>query len=227
MFSLRREKFSQKKAFTLSEVLISLVIIGIIAAITVPSVMQNTQKKEHVAKLKKAHSVLSQSIYRISMKSGYPVGDFSDFEEYDFFRRFIAEVNTIKVCEKNQKGCFIDAKMKYLNGTDEANYSNDFSCITADGITYGIRLTKDNASYCSSSAKGISSEDAEKCLGRFLVDLNGPKKPNRFGIDVFFFAIVDGKGIVPAGSNNSSSCRRGDHGVTCAAKVLKEDAINY
>ncbi len=38
------------KGFTLAEVLITLVIIGVIAAVTIPVVMQNTQKQEYIAK---------------------------------------------------------------------------------------------------------------------------------------------------------------------------------
>ena len=37
-----------KKAFTLAEVLITLVIIGIIAAITIPALMNNTNDEENI-----------------------------------------------------------------------------------------------------------------------------------------------------------------------------------
>ena len=40
------------EGFTLSEVLITLVIIGIIAAVTVPVIMANYKKAETAAKLK-------------------------------------------------------------------------------------------------------------------------------------------------------------------------------
>ncbi len=50
-FTPPRAVFS--KGFTLAEVLITLVIIGIIAAITVSSIIVSTQKRETVSKLKK------------------------------------------------------------------------------------------------------------------------------------------------------------------------------
>ena len=53
-----------KKAFTLAETLITLVIIGIIAAITVPTLTASWQKTRTVAALKKSHSTLSQTTYR-------------------------------------------------------------------------------------------------------------------------------------------------------------------
>ncbi|MDD3237319.1 MAG: prepilin-type N-terminal cleavage/methylation domain-containing protein [Candidatus Gastranaerophilales bacterium] len=51
----------KKKAFTLAEVLITLVIIGVIAAITIPSLLNKTNQQEYRVGAKKAYSVLSQA----------------------------------------------------------------------------------------------------------------------------------------------------------------------
>ena len=48
----------RKRAFTLAEVLITLGIIGVVAALTIPTLISNYQKKVTVAKLKYAYSVL-------------------------------------------------------------------------------------------------------------------------------------------------------------------------
>ncbi|MCD7879629.1 MAG: prepilin-type N-terminal cleavage/methylation domain-containing protein [Candidatus Gastranaerophilales bacterium] len=53
---------NKQKAFTLAEVLITLVIIGIIAAISVPTLTANYKKKETSARLKKFYSTLSQAV---------------------------------------------------------------------------------------------------------------------------------------------------------------------
>ncbi len=50
-----------KKGFTLSEVLIALVIIGVIAAITVPNIIANYRRTEASAKIKKFYSVMYQA----------------------------------------------------------------------------------------------------------------------------------------------------------------------
>ena len=49
-----------KNGFTLSEVLIALVIVGVIAALTIPMLIQNTNKAEYVAGLRKSNSMLQQ-----------------------------------------------------------------------------------------------------------------------------------------------------------------------
>ena len=63
----------QKKcyyAFTLAEVLITLVIIGVIAAITVPTIVANSQEQSIKAALKKNTSVLQQVLYKYQMEHG-------------------------------------------------------------------------------------------------------------------------------------------------------------
>ena len=51
-----------KRGFTLAEVLITLAIIGIVAALTIPSVISNYQQQEFKTGLKKAVSVLNEAI---------------------------------------------------------------------------------------------------------------------------------------------------------------------
>ena len=209
------------RSFTLSEVLITLAIIGVVSAITIPMVIANIQKQENVEKLKKADSVLRQSILKISVKEGAPVGDFSFMQNDDFFNSFIKEVDTVKVCQGNVLGCFTNNSIKRLNGKNYGKFNRSNSLITNDGIAYGW-----DSRYCS--GKGITVEDQENCIGRFIIDINGERSPNQFGIDVFFFTVVDKKGIVPAGSgNNSSDCSRKSDGIMCAAKVLQEGRISY
>ena len=222
MITVVYNHMTKNNGFTLSEVLITLVVLGIISAITVPSVIQSTQKQEYVSKLKKAYSVLSQSVYRVSMKNGDPVGDFSSLAEDDFFDTFLKEVNNAKLCKDSASGCFTDKNIIYLNGKESPNtFDRKNSLITVDGIAYGW-----SPEYCAD--KGLTDSDFENCIGRFIVDVNGHKSPNRYGYDVYFFAVVDGKGIVPAGSGNQSQdCTRSGKGIYCAAKVLREGAINY
>ena len=60
----------KERAFTLAEVLIALVIIGVIAAITVPTIIANSKRSETSGRLKKFYSTLTQSATR-----AYALGD--------------------------------------------------------------------------------------------------------------------------------------------------------
>ncbi|MCD7878502.1 MAG: type II secretion system GspH family protein, partial [Candidatus Gastranaerophilales bacterium] len=66
---------TRKSAFTLAEVLITLVIIGVIAAITVPTLMANHQKQETAAKLKKFYSTLSNAVRLVQIENSNFVKD--------------------------------------------------------------------------------------------------------------------------------------------------------
>ena len=64
--------YKSKKGFTLAEVLITLGIIGIVAALTLPSLVSNYRKKVTAAKLKQTYSILSNAIYKQQTLSGIP-----------------------------------------------------------------------------------------------------------------------------------------------------------
>lgn len=69
--------YRKKSAFTLAEVLITLGIIGVVAALTMPAVIANYQKQETVSKLKKFYSVMQQAITRAELEYG-------NIEDWDF-----------------------------------------------------------------------------------------------------------------------------------------------
>ena len=81
-----------KKGFTLAEVLITLAIIGVVAALTIPSVIVRTQQQEFKTAAKKAHSVLSQAVQLTEVKDGYTFTD----EGY-FIEALIKNMNVVKV----------------------------------------------------------------------------------------------------------------------------------
>ena len=59
-----------KKAFTLAEVLITLGIIGVVAALTIPTLVQNYKKKVVETKLSKVYSVMNQAIKMSTIENG-------------------------------------------------------------------------------------------------------------------------------------------------------------
>lgn len=67
-----------KKGFTLAEVLITLGIIGIVAALTIPNLIGNYEKYITVVKLKRAYSIISQVAER-------GVAEYGDMNSWDSF----------------------------------------------------------------------------------------------------------------------------------------------
>ena len=66
----------KKRAFTLAEVLITLGIIGVVAALTLPSLISNYQKKVTAAKLKQTYSILSNAIAKEQALTGIPFSSY-------------------------------------------------------------------------------------------------------------------------------------------------------
>ena len=214
-----------KTAFTLAEILIALAVIGVIAAITVPALIQNTQKQEYVSALQKAYSTLSQVTNQIIAENGSPKGDegWAKSNEH-IYQLFLKYLSSIKTCEGNE-GCFNQLNKsgyKQLNGTRNANWNRETyqrKFIFADGMQ-GLIFAADNL--CE-----ISNWGTENLCGAFLIDVNGEKQPNTIGRDVFFFAIKE-NGLYPMGCDNEEDkCDDKHQGWSCACKVLREGAINY
>ena len=61
-----------KKGFTLAEVLITIGVIGIVAAMTLPMLLVNHREKEMVTRLKKVYTNISQAMQRAIVENGTP-----------------------------------------------------------------------------------------------------------------------------------------------------------
>ena len=70
-----------KNGFTLAEVLITLVIVGVVAGMTIPTVIQNVHKKQVGVKLKKFYSVMSQALMRYYIDEGLDANSFEINED--------------------------------------------------------------------------------------------------------------------------------------------------
>lgn len=211
--------------FTLAEVLITLVIIGIIAVMTIPTLMKNTQKQEFVTALKKAQSTLQNALVSMAKENDSSPGDYSFLRTVRFVDELEKVANVIKKCN-NSEQCFGTS----LRGGGVYKYPNNTLTYFTDGRS-AVLADGQFVSYCplssSDATYGISDEDKSNAIIRIVMDINGNKSPNVVGRDVFYFYVVNGKGIVPAGSENFDDCIKTGSCLTCAGKVLKENAMNY
>jgi len=224
-----------KSAFTLAEVLITLAIVGVIASLTIPTLLQNTKKEEYVAGLKKSYSVLSQAYKLLESENN---GNFSSLitgsdgaSEANLMNAFATKLNVIKNCGSGF-GCWYNSPRKFLNGSEqtpnlEYYYGPDGygKAILNDGTMILIDITSET---CTED-KGTGPLKNSTC-GRIIVDINGAKAPNTIGRDIFYFFITK-TGIVPFGAFDHTTCEPTIADLTknqgCTAKVLKEGAMNY
>lgn len=219
-------KYKKSSAFTLAEVLVTLMIIGVIASMTIPGLKRNAEMQENVALLRKAYSSLRQATSVLEGQYGdfkrWRFKDSSNDEVNRMVKYYTSVMNVSRVCEANKNGCW--TQTKNLSGTKVGNSygigTNIATFSTTDGMNFSLDGTGD--------ASGINSASAPSGSLGFYVDVNGDKKPNQLGVDVFFFVMTKDRGIMPAGADDGSKdCVAGKAGNTCAAKVLKEGKIDY
>ena len=210
-----------KKAFTLAEVLITLTIIGVIAAVTVPTLTKKTGNQEIVTRLQKVYSVLSQATDEIIFENGSPKNNWAASSD-NIYNLYKEHLRNAKDCAGN-KGCWSNGKLKYLNGNDWVSMvASGRRLILADGIL--LRFDEDQYIHPACNLNWAGGNNICTVL---YIDVNGVKAPNTMGRDNFIFFLKQ-DGLYPGGClNNSADCNSNGQGLTCACKVLDEGTINY
>lgn len=181
------------KAFTLAEVLITLGIIGLIAAMTMPSLIQNHREKVTVTRLKKVYSVLSQA-YMSAISENISIEEWGLGENFSpegakaIADKLIPYLKLNKDCGF-EKGCFpAGVVYTYLNGLSWYfidNSSRAYKFIMADGTLVAIE------------SHGYGG------YAKIFVDINGFKGPNQDGRDLFSFRLKT-EGVLPFGMQNDT-----------------------
>lgn len=223
-----------KKAFTLAEVLITLGIIGIVAAMTLPTVIANIQDKQFKSAFKKQYSTIAQAMQRAYIAEGQTYENVNWMQMPKYFCRMQKELKTLNsgiACPKD-----IDS-MKFTDGTGTYGNTNEWP---RTGQTYwhkddkwqdkkGVEY-KSNPSY---SALSMQLTDGTlifyTCGNQILIDVNGYQKPNIVGRDIFYF-ILNPKRFSPEFFNRShnnavpNSCNKTT--VTLTKDNYEEDCKN-
>lgn len=184
-----------KKAFTLAEVLITLGILAGIAAMTIPTLIQNYQKKVTVNRLKKTYSIISNAMDMA--KAEY--GDMSSWE-------VSKEGGNAQISEAYINKYFLpylDGYRKVFWGTF-SEYYNFSEYIGSGG--YFVEL-KDGTTLTFAFGTKIDVE-GNWSFDKFpyiVIDINGKLKPNVVGRDRFKFCIQKGKLIASVTYQNKSN----------------------
>ncbi len=214
-----------KKGFTLAEVLITIGIIGIVAAMTIPSLMTKMRNVRDSATLKEDFSILKQMMLSANddgAMASIVTGNNMDEMKNWFNTYFLPYIKVANVCY-GTSGCFSE-DVKTSNGSR-------WSTIKPCGFA-SIAFTLNNGSYIcmddfADTRFGIQTNGIT--IG-ILVDVNGDKKPNQFGKDIFALVFKD-ESLVPGGydmtqaqidENCSEKCSSGNYcGTYCMQKVVK------
>ena len=186
----------KKLGFTLAEVLITLVIIGVIAAMTVPTLMNNTNSQEFRSALKKAISGANQALTLHYALEGLGAQDYT------------------------HATLVSDVFKKRMNVIEAEGNDDSFTLATCAGTTF---TTQDGIMFCVNSNFAGNTTDTQNaacnsyntipCVSgatddsadaNFYIDVNGRKNPNKLTTtsnqprDIYTAHIYNQK-IVPYG----------------------------
>jgi len=223
-----------KQAFTLAEVLITLAIIGIIAAITIPSIIANHQKRTLETQFAKTYRTFQQMV-------NLSVAENGDISTWDWKESWTNESEDEFV--KKYMLPYLNV-MKFVSSGEHANFFSDSPGKRMNGMVFDeSRNVAVHPKILLADGTAFVFYTAEK---KILVDTNGAKKPNTVGYDIFQFLFYPKTGeFLPCGVNSATydeatgayvrntedvieqGCIN-HFGWTCPAKIIKEGfKINY
>lgn len=216
------------KGFTLAEVLITLGVIGVVAAMTMPALVQKSKEKETVTKLKKAYSVLSNAYMLAKAENGSGIdtwveGKTGNEATQTLFENMKPYLNISKDCGFNG-GCFKDVSITRLDGTPdtpEFNYGKPRGIFSTFILTDGTPVL----------LQGVPDTNT----GIAVVDTGSMHGTSAYGKNIFFFRFYPDK-VVPSGLPTESSHELKDlectgneqqDGKGCTAWVLLNENMEY
>lgn len=186
-----------KKAFTLAEVLITLGIIGVVSAMTLPTLINKTQNKELHSQFQKVYSELNQ----VAMK--FKVDE--DIAAPEYCRRYGSNKCIERISKYFKNVEIVDDT--YFGSTDEDGnlLSTKYIISTMNGTEQRIPLC-DNYGFRSEIGGRIFSFNDMPSLGdngpNICVDINGQKGPNKYGYDFFIFIFTTDGFVIPIGQEH-------------------------
>ena len=234
-------------AFTLAEVLITLGIIGVVAALTMPSLIQHHREKQTVTSLKAAYSIFSQA-FTMAVKDGVQPQDwgFSDivaskddegnthYENEEnaasskiLFDTFVKHLQVAKICQPGDSSCL-----------PTVNKGSFYSGILANGMSFNFIQRSGSCSSVSGTTPQLKNICAD-----LTVDIDGPAKGrNAWGKDWFRFHVTK-YGLIPKGTKEdtkwsfekvcyttNTATYNGDYGQSSTAWVMyneKTDNLRF
>ncbi len=215
----QNDRIRKKAAFTLAEVLITLGIIGIVAALTIPNLVTANKKRKIEAKLSKAVSTINQVIKQSEAENGEMETWDKSLPPVEYIDKYIRPYTKIMQICKGQGSCgFKNIHNVWLNLSRQGYnlYNNPFSYnrvpfVLMDGVMYV---------WGTSSSDGMADN---KTI--IIIDITGSEGPNIFGQDVFFLQRIEEEdAIIPYGarlpmSKISNDCKKNGFGLYCAALI--------
>ena len=227
----------RKTAFTLAEVLITLGIIGIVAALTLPTLIANYQEKVWIKQFKTSYSILSQAYVQAYNDYGLledwglnaATDKENNYKAAKILTSYIKPAQDYgQVGKRIHKNRYID-----LDGRGVGGMSNGLDGRDSNAYIFALA----NGAVININGTGHIGDYSKNILVAVGLDINGYKGPNQLGKD-FFLLYLNQKNNYPeitgyphwwVGPNNcSTKTTSGWHsGGACATWLIKRGNMDY
>lgn len=212
---------TNKKAFTLTELLVALGIVGAIAALTIPSILNNINNKLLVSQLKNTIAIVQQLA-----SEQLVIHKTQDLRETDFASAATlltsSNFELAKTCADAAKDCWKTTaegakKITYRRISDKATVGIAGPGRTSIELKNGVLLGYTTADI---------DYDGDKLIGEFCVDINGNEGPNMSGRDYFCFYVTKSAKIISMNNdlgkdNNIENCTKAVASNYCTKAVIE------
>ena len=236
--------YRNKFAFTLPEVLMTLLVLGVVVAFTIPIVVQNSYGRETVLKVRKAYSILSNSYENASTKYG-GISEWDTVSSASYGAKMANSIllgtncgtaSNLTTNNDCMPGC---PKIYKANGGSlEVCTSSDVAkLMAADGISYAFQIEDSNCGIDITDNAANAPINLKHICGTAIADIyhsKAGKNKNLYGSDIFLFYITS-DGVIPAGIDldkkypyKASDCvkRITKDAFGCAAKLVYDKEKN-
>ena len=222
-----------KKAFTLAEVLITLGIIGVVAALTIPTLVNNYRKKQFETGLKKEYSVLLQALDMYKQDNETPLKKEDTDQLHAEFKNKIKPYLKILVdCGDSQSAVYKGLCVRNGDYTQDKKHTYK---------TYSGNIAKedffDDGQIILNDGSHLLFENIGNGYNVFVsIDVNGYKKlPNKWGEDVFTFQLMNDGKLLPMGAegtiyaDENKFCSKTSsnvyNGIACANRAIYDSSF--
>ena len=195
----------RKIAFTLAEVLITLGIIGVVVALTIPTIATKYRKYVLLNKIEHTYTLLNNTLERAKVDYGtdinqWEISEGTKLDKSTFFveNYMLPYLNVLQYCgsDYTKQGCFEQAK----------RLDDGVATISPTNSNRGTSFILNNGTYIYLEVgRGNDSEPENTNRIEILFDVDGPDKgKNIYGYDVFDVELGGDEGRTLRNSANKN-----------------------
>lgn len=240
-----------KTGFTLAEILVALSIIGVISAMTIPTLTAGVNNQKMATALGKNVDVVEVGCQKLMQ---YATGLSTDGDFLGHYRIHknldgsdIGAVTSNSISGNNLwTGTQTFFGTKTLTSTEITNYKNSVKAFNGGAPSptpndlAGSNFVKNEKLGAYYGTKGVTETASypDPIVGYIYIDVNGENAPNRYGRDIFLYGLTDACHMIPAGAarikainsslpedEDTTGCKLRSavaNGLSCTSRVIKE-----